>query len=98
WEIQGSGNLPDLSRFVRQTDSASNLYSSETKPADNRLAVVPGVPSQFTTCVQELSSDQKPDRCDKRMSDIWGRKTGSEVLLRVLIQIVNHKDKNIVSK
>ncbi|KAH9326108.1 hypothetical protein KI387_006286, partial [Taxus chinensis] len=41
WDIQGSGNLPDLFRFVRQTDSASNLYSLETKPVDNRLAVVP---------------------------------------------------------
>ncbi|XP_057836027.2 uncharacterized protein LOC131046326 [Cryptomeria japonica] len=63
WEIQGRGNLPDLFRLARRSDPASNMKISTSQPVDNRLAVVPWTPSQFPTCVQELSLDQKSG-CD----------------------------------
>lgn len=63
WQIQA--NLPDLFRFARPSDSGSISVSRRTldiKPVDNRLAVVPWVPSQFQRSTEQLPFNQKS--CD----------------------------------
>eukprot|EP01018_Ginkgo_biloba_P027633 Gb_18529 [translate_table: standard] len=62
WQMNSMVNMPDLFRFVRAPDSAwnsENLKRSESNPVDNRLAVVPWVPSQFPSATQESSSNEK---------------------------------------
>lgn len=63
WQIQA--NLPDLFRFARPSDSGAISVSRRTldiKPVDNRLAVVPWVPSQFQRSTDQLTFNQK--NCD----------------------------------
>jgi len=60
WQIQA--NLPDIFHFTRPSDSASisvNKKTLEFSHVDNRLAVVPWVPSQFQRSTDQVSFYQK---------------------------------------